>query len=216
MKRGLVALMLLCSLSAHAGGSIDGLGFISVGGGYRWLPNWWFQSKAAEKGTPVVPGVDGGGVGLATFGLGVSQVLAVSISLLGAYTGFELQSGDGSRAQYSSSTFGGMLGGRLMGCDVIVKGLCPYLDVQAGPVLLVIGAPNVTVPEKAVVGLSAAGGAMIRFTPQYGLTLEVRYLQARTSVPDISGINAGGVWFTAMFTFIFPPTIKHELEVPGF
>lgn len=215
MKRIALALTCILALNAQAEG-IDGLGYVSIGGGFRWVPNWWFQSKAAAAGTPVIPGIDGGPEGIGTFGLGVMSWLAVSITLMGGYTGFALSLPDGGRAEYSSVTGGGMLGGRIMGSDVFFKGFYPYLDLQAGPMLAVIGGPGEVIPEKAVLGLSAAGGFMLKVAGQYGFSVEARYLQARASVPGISGINVGGVWFSAMFTVFFPPTIKRDLSLPGF
>jgi hypothetical protein len=215
VKRIALALTCILALNAQAEG-IDGLGYVAVGGGFRWLPNWWFQGKAAAAGTPVIPSIDGGPQITGSFGLGVMSWLAVSITLLGGYHGFALSTPDGGRDEYSSVTAGGLLGGRIMGSDVFFKGFYPYLDLQVGPLLAVIGGPREVIPEKAVLGLSAAGGFMWKFFGNYGVSVEARYVQARASVPGISGINVGGVWFTAMFTVFFPPAIKRDLSLPGF
>lgn len=215
MKRFALLLAALVATAAPADG-LDGMGHVSIGGGFRWVPNWWFQGKAAAFGTPVIAGIDGGPQGTASFGLGVTSVLAVSINLLFGYQGFALLRPDGGRDEYSSMTAGALIGGRLGGSDVLFKGFMPYLELQAGPVLSVLGGPREAIPEKAILGLSAAGGATYRFARSYGITLEVRYLHARNSVPEISGINVGGVWFTAMFTIIFPPSLKRDLETPTF
>ncbi|MFO0596011.1 MAG: hypothetical protein U0228_11920 [Myxococcaceae bacterium] len=219
MKRFLVGLVLaagvVASSPARADG-IDGLGHVSVGGGFRWVPNWWFQGKAADAGTPMIPTIDGGPQANASFGLGVTSYLAASINLLGGYQAFQLSLPDGQIDNYSSTTFGALLGGRLAGADVFFKGFMPYLELQAGPIISVIGAPHTMIPERVVLGLSAAGGISYRFLPKYGVTLEVRYLAARNSVPDISGINVGGVWFSAMFTMYFPPSLKRDSDSMSF
>lgn len=217
MKKFALAVAVVCASagSARADG-IDGLGHVSVGGGFRWVPNWWFKDKAAAFGTPVNPGVDGGAQGTASFGLGVTSMLVVSVNLLFGYQSFSLARPDGLNDEYSSVTAGALLGGRLQTTDLLFKGFMPYIELQAGPVLSVLGGPREMIPEKAILGLSAAGGATYRFARSYGITLEVRFLQARNSVPEISGINVGGVWFTAMFTIFFPPSPKSDLAIPSF
>ncbi|MBL8912375.1 MAG: hypothetical protein JNM17_16910 [Archangium sp.] len=215
MKKFVLAVAVLACTSARADG-IDGMGHVSIGGGFRWLPNWWFKDKAAAAGTPMNPGVDGGPQAIASFGLGVTSVLAISVNLIFGYHGFSLARPDGLNDEYSSVTAGALIGGRLQTTDVLFKGFMPYLELQAGPVLSVLGGPREMIPEKAILGLSAAGGATYRFHRSYGLTLEVRYLQARNAVPEISGINVGGVWFSAMFTIFFPPAPKSDLAVPSF
>ena len=215
MKRWFVVCALLVSASAFASG-IDGMGRISVGGGFRWVPNWWFQEHAAAAGTPMLPSIEGGPQGTASFGLGVSSLLEVSIDLLFGYQGFSLGQPDGGQNDFTVITAGGVLGGRLVGTDVLFKGFMLYLGVGAGPMLAAITSQSLKVPERSVLGLSVSGGATYRFADRYGITLEVRYLNGRSTVPDISGINVGGVWFSAMFTIFIPPSLKRDLDVPGF
>jgi hypothetical protein len=215
MKRFAVVLALLVSGASWAQG-IDGWGRISAGGGFRWVPNWWFQEKSAALDRAMIPTIDGGGQGTASFGLGVSSMLEISVDLVLGYQTFALHNPDGDSNPYTSLTAGALLGGRLVGTDVFFKGFMPYLSLQAGPVLSAISSHDQMVPEKVNLGLSAAGGATVKIGDRYGFTLEVRYLQARNAVPGISGINVGGVWFTAMFTYFFAPALKRDLDVPGF
>jgi hypothetical protein len=110
MKQWFVVCALVLSSAGWAQG-IDGVGRISVGGGFRWVPNWWFQSHAADLGTPVIPTVDGGGAGFASFGLGVTTSLEVSIDLLFGYHEFALRAVDGGTRPFSSLTAGDGAGG---------------------------------------------------------------------------------------------------------
>lgn len=213
MKRLLLVAMLLAS-PAFADG-IEGWGHVSVGGGFRWVPNWWFFDHAAAAGTPVIPGITGGPQATASFGYGVTRLFELSIDLLGSFETFSLALPDGNRDEYTSSVYGAQLGGRLQGVDVFFKGFMPYLQVQAGPLLSNISVKSQTIPEKVVLAFSVSGGITYRFSEKYGLGVEVRYLNARSNTP-ISGINVGGVLFSAMFTFYFPPEPKRDLDVPGF
>lgn len=215
MKRALLVCVVLLS-SGALGSGIDGWGRISVGGGYRWVPNWWFIGRAAEAGTPVIPGLSGGPQATLSFGYGATSNLEVSIDLLGGYESFSLSLPDGGRADYSSVAYGVLLGGRLVGTDFPFKGGMPYLSVQAGPLLSNISTGSTPVPERLLGGMSVSGGFTWRFAERYGVTLEARYLYGRNAIPGISGINVGGVWFSAMFTIFFPPAPKRDLDVPGF
>lgn len=214
MKRLWLCVMLLSSSAAFADG-IDGWGRVSVGGGFRWVPNWWFIEHAAAAGTPVIPGPSGGPEATASFGFGVSRVIELSIDLLGSFETFSLALPDGGKDEYTSAIYGAQLGGRLMGTDVFFKGFMPYLQLQAGPLLSNISVKSAQIPEKVLLALSASGGFNYRFSDKYGVGIDVRYIYARANTP-ISGINVGGVCFSAMFTFYFPPAPKRDLDVPGF
>lgn len=213
MKRLWLCAVLLSS-SAFADG-VDGWGRVSVGGGFRWVPNWWFFDHAAQAGTPKLEGINGGPQATASFGYGVSRVLELSIDLLGSFETFSLSRPDGGRDDYTSAMYGAQLGGRLVGTDVFFKGFMPYLQVQAGPLLSNISVKSQQIPEKVLLAISASGGINYRFSEKYGLGVEVRYVYARSNTP-ISGINVGGVLFSGMFTFYFPPVAKRDLDVPGF
>lgn len=195
---------------------VDGWGRVSVGGGFRWVPNWWFAERAQQAGTPLVPGLSGGPQGTVSFGFGATDLLEVSIDALVGYESFALQLPDGTREIYTSVAYGALLGGRLVGTDIPAKGLAPYLAVQAGPLVSNIGARSNPVPERLLLAFSVAGGLAWRLSDRYGVALEARYLYGRSAIPGISGINVGGVWFSAMLVIFFPPAPKRDLDVPGF
>lgn len=206
--------MLLATSSLASG--IDGWGRISVGGGLRWIPNWWFVDRAAEAGRPVIDHVPLGGHGNASFGYGVSSWLEVSVDIFGGYQAISLQHPEGRRLEYGSFAAAAMLGGRLVAKDIFGKGFSPWLSVQGGGLLSSISGPEIEIPERLMPSFAAGGGFDIRFTEHYGLSLDARYIYGRSYVPPISGINVGGLWVTLSVVFFFPPDAKRDLAVPGF
>lgn len=214
MRQLLLGVLLLSSTALAEG--IDGWGRISLGGGFRWVPNWHFIGRAAQAGTPVIPGLSGGPQLQASFGYGVSSAFELSIDLLGGFETITLSLPDGQREEYLSGAYGAQLGGRLSSTDVFFKGFMPYLAVQAGPLLSSITSPSNSQPERVLLALSLSAGATYRFTDRYGISLEARYLNARSVLSPISGINVGGVAFSLSFTIFFPPPPKRDLDVPGF
>lgn len=214
MKYAVLAVALVLSANARADG-IDGWGRISIGGGFRWIPNWWFHDRARAAGTPVVGGIDGGPQVTTSFGYGVTKYFELSIELLGGQQSFSVQRGD-LVDPHSAFMGAALIGARLVGSDVFFTGLMPYLSVQAGPLFSSLNSDTVSNREKLTVAYSVSGGFNVRFTRTIGAGLEVRYIQARAYVPDISGFNVGGVLVSAQFTIFFPPSLKQELDVPGF
>jgi hypothetical protein len=210
--RSIAVIGLLLAATPASAGSVEGWGRISLGGGYRWVPNWYFAEKAAAAGRPIeVPSV-GGPQGTASFGLGVNAWLEVAIDLFAGYDAFTLA----PQEAFTSIAYGAMLGGRLVAADLFVKGFMPYVVLQAGPMLAQVQSPLTKDPEKLMGALAAGGGATWRFSDRYGVSLEAKWIYGRNFVTDISGINVGGVWFTASFTIFFPPAPKRDLDVPGF
>lgn len=218
MIRTLLAVMVLAGGSALAqeGMGIDGVGRISVVGGFRWVPNWHFKEKAAEAGYPMVPTLEGGASGAVSFGLGVSRFLEVAVEVPLGYHGFQLEGPDGTREDFTSFSAGAYLGPRLVASDVLFKGLLAWAGAGGGGLLTTVGGRRQEIPERLVLSFTVAGGLTWRITQTYGISLEVRYVNGRNAVAGISGINAGGVWFNAGLTIFFPPAIKRDLDVPGF
>ncbi|MGV3619779.1 MAG: hypothetical protein ACO1OB_03120 [Archangium sp.] len=215
MKRVVLSLLMLAASSSFASG-IEGWGRISVGGGPRWIPNWWFVDNAAMAGTPVINHVPLGGHGNASFGYGVTAFLEVTVDIFAGYEAFALQGLDGQRMEYGSFAGAAMLGGRLVAKDIFGKGFSPWLSVQGGGLLSSLNGPNVEIFERLMPSFAAGGGFDIRFNERYGMSVDARYLYGRSYVPPISGINVGGMWFTVSVVFFFPPDSKRDLAVPGF
>lgn len=206
-----VALLLLGAGGAQASG-VDGLGRISLGGGWRWVPNWHFASRAEAAGRPLEAVSAGGPQGTASFSLGVNSWIEIAVDLFLGYEAFRLTPGE----QFSSVSYGGMIGARFVAADALFKGFMPYLSLSAGPMLSSVGSPQ-TLPNEQLLGaLAAGGGATWRFAERYGVSLDARWIYGRVFVPGIAGINVGGAWFTASFCIFIPASPKRDLDVPGF
>lgn len=213
MKRLVVVVLLLVGSVAQADG-VDGWGRVSLGGGFRWVPNWWFAQRATEAGTPVIPGANGGPQATASFGYGVTSIFELNIDLVGSFETLTLQLPDGNRQEYLSAVYGAQLGARIV--FPVSKALFPYLTVQTGPLLSNIANAQNPQVERLLLAFTGGGGITWRFTDRYGVSLDVRYTYARSAIWPVSGINVGGVWFGLMFNIFFPPSAKRDLDVPGF
>lgn len=213
--KAVVAALLLLAAPALADG-VDGWGILSAGAGLRWVPNWWFQAHAAAAGTPVTPTFDGGPQGTVSFGYGVGPTLALFVDGFIGYQGFSLTLPDGQENPYAVTSSGAVVGPRLIGTDVLFRGWSPWVSVQAGPFISSITSHFKNEPERLLLSFSASGGCTWRVGERYGVTLEARYVYARSAVTGISGINVGGVTGSVLFTMYFPPSMKRDLDVPGF
>jgi hypothetical protein len=209
---GLVGAVLAASMARAESRSIEGWGRVTVFGGYRWVPNWYFADKAAEAGTPMLRPSAGGPQGGASFGYGAFAFVEVAIDLLIGYETFELQ----GLQPFSSVTYGGLIGPRLTGVDVLFNGFSPYLGVQFGPVLSTVSSASLTQREKLQGAVAVSGGFNYRFSDRFAFNLDVRWMLARHYVDPVAGANVGGVWFSAGFTMFFAPSPKRDLDVPGF
>jgi len=202
----------LITASPAAAESLEGMGRISVVGGYKWTPNWYFESRAAAQGSPLIsrtPGIQGS----ASFGYGVSSWAEVAVDLFGAWETFALE----GYQPFSSTIYGALLGVRIAKLDFLVRGLVPYLQAQVGPSVAQIASTSVASSERVLMGISVSGGLTWRFAERFGITLEARYLQARLSVPEISGANVGGLFASIGVTMFFPGSLERkDLSVPGF
>ncbi len=214
MKRLLLCGALLTAFGAQAG-SIDGAGRISIGGGVRWIPNWFFVEKALEQDYTVVENLQLGPSGVASFGYGVTAWLELAIDLVASWEGTRLTKPGGEDMFLSSFMAAGLLGFRVVGKDLVGR-FSPWATVQGGGLFSSLNAPGVDNAENMQPTFAAGGGFDIQFSTSIGLSLDVRYIYGRSFVPGISGINVGGVLATLSVVIFFPAEPKRELAVPGF
>jgi hypothetical protein len=205
-------LVLSVQAAAQSSQSVEGWGRVTVLGGYRWVPNWYFAGKAAAAGMPVTRPSVGGPDVIASFGFGASEWLELAVDLFGSYDSFELR-GAGA---FTAFTYGAVLGPRLTRTNVLFRGFTPYLGVSAGAAFALVSSPSVNPGERLLPGLTAVAGFHWRFTERWGVSLDLRWIYARSAIPGISGLNAGGVLLSLGLSTFFPPRPQLELDAPGF
>jgi hypothetical protein len=211
--RALALVLVLGASAAHAQASIDGWGRITVLGGYRWTPNWYFNGRAAEAGYPVEKPSIGGPAVTASFGYGATSVIELAVDAFFAWETFKLA----NLEPFNAFTYGGGIGPRLVKGDLFFRGFSPWVAVQAGPIFATVQSPSLANnPERVLGAIFVAGGFHLRVADRWAITFDVRWIYARAMVPEISGINVGGVVFSLGVTSFFPPPPKRELDVPGF
>ena len=201
----------MASAQSDLNPSVDGWGRISVVGGYRWVPNWYFFDHAAAKGEPVVKASLGGPQLDVSFGYGAASWLEVAVDLFGAVDWFELE----GRSPFTAFTYGGLLGPRVTSTNVLFPGFTPYLGAEVGPTFVLLQSSSVSTPERLIVGFAVVGGFHWRFADHWALSVDVRWLLAR-GLSEVSGFNAGGVLFSAGVSYLFPPALQREPPIPGF
>jgi hypothetical protein len=203
----------LLAPAALAQASIEGVGRITVVAGYRWVPNWYFAERAAAANVPFERPSVGGPAATVSFGYGATSVIELAVDGFFAWERFTLA---GLRP-FDSFVYGGALGPRFTRGDVFFKGFMPYVSVQGGPLFASVQSPSLAAnPERALGALFVAGGFNLRIAERWAITFDVRWVYARSVVPEISGLNVGGVVFSLGLTTFFPATPPGPLDVPGF
>lgn len=191
---------------------IEGWGRISLLGGWRWVPNWYFAERAASAQAPFVRPSPGGPVAAASFGYGAMEWVELSVDLFYGSESFELQ----GHQPFSSVTYGATIGPRLTARSLFFRAVAPHASVQAGPGLSTVTSSSIPASERLLGLLSANGGFTVHVAERWGVTFDVRWVMARFPVEGVGSINVGGVWFSVGVSFFFPPAPKRELDVPGF
>ncbi len=204
VRRGVALALVLASAQASAvepwDTGIDGVGRISVSGGWKLAGQDWFFRQSADQGHPTVTRGIGGPQGFASFGYGAIRWLEVSIDLFMGHDRFEI----GGFNPINILTYGALVGARATFMDFLFPGFAPYVGVSLGPVLGYVwtGASNETF-ERLITGVAGVAGLSYRVTERFALFVDYRFLYAR-GVWVTSGLNVGGSFFSLGFTFYFP------------
>jgi opacity protein-like surface antigen len=207
------AAVLACLLTATATfadedvRSLEGMGRIAVQGGYRWTPNAEFMKRAAALGHPVEGGMPGGPQFSASFGYAPLDWIEATIDVFVGFENFRLQ----DLEQFTSTTYGALLGVRFAKMDFPFRGLVPYFGAQLGPVLSFITGKSIAGNERLNTGYSINAGLTFRVADRWGIGLDARYLFSRGEVPDIATIDAGGLWVSLSITYFIPAGPKDPL-----
>jgi hypothetical protein len=217
MKSLAVVALLAVGSPALADSPTDGVGRISIGGGLRWTPNWYFDDRASAQGRATTGAEEPvtapfGPQGLVSFGYGAFEWFEVAIDLFVGYESFQLQ----GWLPFTSVSYGALIGVRATRYDFPLPGLVPYVGVQTGPMLVTVTSPSVPQSEALMQAFSVNGGAAYKITDRLGLFVDVRWILGRVFVADIAGRNVGGIFASAGLTIFFPPSPKRDQDLPGF
>jgi len=210
VSRAVVFACLLASSLAsaqEAPRSVEGMGRIAVQGGYRWTPNSEFMRRAADLQHPVVGSMNGGPQFSASFGYAPLDWVEATIDVFVGFESFKLEGFE----EFTSTTYGALLGIRLVKMDFPVRRLVPYLGAQLGPVLSFITSKSTPGAERLNTGYSINAGLTVRLTDRWGVGFDVRYLFARGDVPEVATIDAGGLWVSLSLTYFIPAGPKDPL-----
>lgn len=196
MKHALVGFILCVSSLAQAQ-SMEGAGRISLMPGWRYTPNAFFADNAEQAGYPLQQTSPGGPQIVGTFAYAATDALEVAIDLFAGYENLRLANSD----DVTSVSYGALAGVRAfwpMGRFV------PNIGLGLGPTLVyTTGGPSQSNTERVTTAYFGSAGVTYRFSDVLGATLDVRYLYARGMVPQIGGVNAGGVWANLGVTWYF-------------
>jgi len=197
-------LLLLCANGALAVDrwpqGIDGVGRITISGGWKQTPNDYFFNNAASQGSPVEWRGAGGPEGTASFGYGATWWLEVSIDLFVGADRFKIAGYD----PLNTITYGALLGVRLTKMDLLFKGFAPFVGVGLGPTLgYVFTGSTPPAQETLLTGIAGTAGLTYRIAERVALTLEYRFLYARAKWV-LGGINVGANFVSAGVVIYFP------------
>lgn len=204
---GLAALLVASSVTA-ADRTLEGMGRVALQGGYRYTPNADFIRRANAAGHPVEGGaLNGGPQFSASFGYAAFDWFEATIDLIVGFESFRLKDFE----EFTSTTYGGLLGIRLAKMDFPFHGLVPYVGAQIGPVLSYLTSRSTTGSERFNTGYSINAGLTFRFADRWGAGFDVRYLFAWGDLPEVATLNAGGLWGSLSLTYFIPSGPKDPM-----
>ena len=203
----LLGCLLAASSSLAQDRTIEGMGRVAVQGGYRWTPNAEFMRRAGEALHPVVGSMPGGPQFSASFGYAPLDWVEVTIDVFAGFESFRLE----GLEQFTSTTYGGLLGVRFVKMDFPVRGLIPYAGFQLGPVLSFLTGGSIVGTERFNTGYAINAGLTFRLADRWGVGFDARYMFARGDVPEIATIDAGGLWVSLSITYFIPAGPKDPL-----
>jgi hypothetical protein len=196
---GALALTILSAGGIH--NSVEGRSYITVMGGARWVPNWYFEDKFKIAETPLVPRLfPGGPSGVVSFAYAPFSSFEIAIDLFASSDTFEVT----RDANYLSISYGALLMGKYTSRNLLFEGFNPFLGVGVGPMLNWLGRSGALVDERLQVAVAAAAGFQFQFTSNLGLAVDLRYIFARRWFPEVAGLNVGGVAAHVGVTYFFP------------
>ena len=227
MRRSVLLALLLAAGSASAQeepGPLDGVGRISIQGGWRLTSNDTFYESFYAlpdyRGVPRAPASPGGPLGAGSFAYSASEFIELGIDLFA--TGEQLRLT--GAPTLTNVTYGALVGVRFqMLLDVLTpQGVVPFIGLESGPTLAYSTAQGVGQKEVFTQAWVGSVGATFRFSSHWGLTAEYRLAFARgqsafntrEAYKDLASYNAGGNWFALGVTYMFAPEPSRPFTSP--
>jgi hypothetical protein len=90
-------------------------------------------------------------------------------------------------------------------------GMVTYLGLFIGPAVVDLSPPAQPLSESVTNAYAAGAGTMWRLSERFGLALDAKWIWARGALPNVGGVNAGGLWVGLGVVWLFP---REGLEQP--
>ncbi|HZI12910.1 MAG TPA: outer membrane beta-barrel protein [Myxococcus sp.] len=210
--------------------SLDGVGRISVQGGWRvtsneTLYNRWYGGKAS--GVPRARDGSGAPVGALTFAYAMSDLVELGIDLFGTAGRLYLnEPGEGdappTERRIDTVGYGALVGLRFQTVlpEVGPYGLVPFAGILTGPVLVSSQRQGESVQEATSQAWMGSLGATLRLSARWALTAEYRlaFMRGPIGPPNdrVGSFSGGGHWLTLGVTYTFPPEPSRPLPGRGY
>lgn len=220
----LVATLAAFTASAQDGTpSLEGVGRISIQGGWRYAANTTFYDSSyryivsqpgnealtrsgASRGGPLLTG---------TFAYGISDLVEIGIDLFGYGQRIQLT----GQAPLTTAGYGALIGLRFRSwLDIGPEGVVPFLGLLTGPLLAAAAFEGQPLRETFSQAWGGTVGATFRLTPTWGISAEFRQVFARGAVgrmdQNFGSFNAGGSWLTIGVNYTFPKDFGSSSKLP--
>jgi hypothetical protein len=207
--------------------SLDGVGRISVQGGWRLTSNEtlyvsWY-GRPGNEGLARARSVSGGPLVVGSFAYAMSDLVELAIDLFATNGRLYLNERDTGERRVDLLSYGALVGLRFQTLlpEVGPYGLVPFVGILSGPALASSQRQGEAVQETTTQAWVGSLGATWRLSPRWGMTAEYRlsFLRGPVGAPAVApdtrvgSFSAGGNWFTLGVTYSFPPEPSRPL--PG-
>lgn len=206
--------------------SLDGVGRISIQGGYRFTSNEtfyksWYGQSDEFKALPRAREATGGPLVVGSFGYAINDLVELGIDLFATGGRLYVNAPEGEQ-RLDTLCYGALVGLRFQTVlpEVGPYGLVPYAGILTGPTLVSSKRSGEALQEATTQAWMGSLGTTLRLSPRWGVTAEYRlaFLRGPVGLPDAQGKRArsfsnGGSWFSFGVTYSFPPEPTRPL--PG-
>ncbi|WP_224369956.1 hypothetical protein [Hyalangium versicolor] len=189
--------------------SLDGVGRISIQGGWKLVSNSTFYdhyySLPGNAGLERAGKSPGGPLAVGTFAYGISDLVELGIDLFAQGERLQLT----NKPRLTTVGYGALVGLRFRGwLNIGPEGTVPYLGILTGPLLATSLFEGGTARETLSQAWAGTAGATLRLNATWGISLEYRLVFARGAVgqasENLGSFNAGGNWFSVGVNYTFP------------